>query len=357
MKGDYMKPGLHSDGQYRSRPLGKLCLSPCKGPGTWCTYTPALFKWVWIQRNMSRRDQDLTEPTWLRQPIGRKRERGGWGGRPSGQVESLEEGSTRSRKHTVDCRMTIQQMNYLCQSLAPPHQDLPPDHYHQPQVFHPCWCSFPPPSQPGRCSEPEMGVAWHTLCRSSPRRSWTDESCRMRQSLLRTCHQELTPGQGGVRGTNPHTQHTARKNIYFKVSLRGGCFNKRQTDLDHAVFNRVFWVWVGPAALAVQAREVLKSCRKSYLGSIANFQPDCKHSWHSPLWLEGACRLAQVWGHNHSGSCALCKAQPAKFWRCRNWKFGMYQGVALMAVVGAGETDSSRFERGVGRLRAGGACV
>ena len=102
MKGDYMKPGLHSDGQYRSRPLGKLCLSPCKGPGTWCTYTPALFKWVWIQRKMSRRDQDLTEPTWLRQPIGRKRERGGWGGRPSGQVESLEEGSTRSRKHTVE---------------------------------------------------------------------------------------------------------------------------------------------------------------------------------------------------------------------------------------------------------------
>ena len=28
-----------------------------------------------------------------------------------------------------------------------------------------------------------------------------------------------------------------------------------------------------------------------------------------------------------------------------------------MAVVGAGETDSSRFERGVGRLRAGGAGV
>ena len=223
MKGDYMKPGLHSDGQYRSRPLGKLCLSPCKGPGTWCTYTPALFKWVWIQRKMSRRDKDLTEPTWLRQPIGRKRERGGWGGRPSGQVESLEEGSTRSSKHTVDCRMTIQQMNYLCQSLASLYQDLPPDHYHQPQVFHPCWCSFPPPSQPGRCSEPEMGVAWHTLCRSSPRRSWTDESCRMRQSALGTCHQELTPGQGGVRGTNPHTQHTARKTNYFKVSLRGGC--------------------------------------------------------------------------------------------------------------------------------------
>ena len=35
----------------------------------------------------------------------------------------------------------------------------------------------------------------------------------------------------------------------------------------------------------------------------------------------------------------------------------LYQSVALMAVVGAGKTDSSRFERGVGRLRAGGAGV
>ena len=31
--------------------------------------------------------------------------------------------------------------------------------------------------------------------------------------------------------------------------------------------------------------------------------------------------------------------------------------MTLMAVVGASETDSSRFERGIGRLRAGGAGV
>jgi len=96
--------------------------------------------------------------------------------------------------------------------------------------------------------------------------------------------------------------------------------------LDHAVFNRVLWVWIWPAALAVHAREVLVV---SILDILLLGRKEL-----AGLPKSGAAVTAEV---------ALC----VKLNQC----------VALMAVVGAGKTDSSRFERWVGRLRAGGAGV
>ena len=46
-------------------------------------------------------------------------------------------------------------------------------------------------------------------------------------------------------------------NTLQKISQKFPYLAERETDLNHAVFDRVLWVWVRAAALAVNARKVL----------------------------------------------------------------------------------------------------